>query len=147
MRLSDYLCPACTIADMAAKTKEEALLELAGSATRANLDKDRVLAVLLERERLGSTAVGNGIAIPHGKMPVQDTMILTFARSLSGVGFDAPDGLPCRLFFMVLAPEGVVGQHLGLLGSIARLTRDSSFTARLLQANTALDLNEFLATL
>lgn len=147
MRLSDYLCPACTIADMAAKTKEEALLELAGSATRAHLDKDSILAVLLERERLGSTAVGNGIAIPHGKMSGQDTMTLAFARSLSGVAFDAPDGLPCRLFFMVLAPEGAAGQHLGLLGSIARLTKDSTVTARLLQANTAVDLNEFLGTL
>ena len=145
MHLSDHLCPACTIADLRGANKEQVLRELAESAARAGLDTDAVLAVLLERERLGTTAVGNGYAIPHGKMRGLDTMVLTFARSMAGVDFAAPDNIPCRFFFTVLAPEGAAGQHLRLLGSIARLAKDASFTSGLMQANSADDLRLFLA--
>ena len=144
MHLSDFLCRDCTLADMKAAAKEDVLLELAEAAADAGLDAKTVHAVLLERERLGSTAVGNGYAIPHGKMPGLPKMVLTFARSRQGVSFAAPDDKPCTLFFMVLAPEGAAGQHLGLLGSIARLAKDASFKNRLLQAGTAEELNEFL---
>lgn len=145
MQISDYLCPACIIADLKGRTKEEVLRELADSAAHAHVDKDAAYAALLERERLGTTAVGNGYAIPHGKMAGLDTMVLVFARSVPGVAFDAPDGRPCHLFFMVLAPEGAAGQHLGLLGSIARLGKDAVFTGRLMQAKTAEELELFLA--
>jgi len=145
MHISEYLCPACTIADLKARTKEEVLLELADAATRAHVDKDTAHAALLERERLGTTAVGSGYAIPHGKIAGLETMTLVFARSIHGVNFDAPDGRPCHLFFMVLAPEGAAGLHLGLLGSIARLAKDAVFTSRLMQAKTAEELELFLA--
>lgn len=145
MRLSEYLCPACIVADMAATDKEQALLELAKAVSRAHVDEKTVHAVLLERERHGTTAVGNGYAIPHGKLPGLDRMVLAFARSVAGVDFAAPDNAPCRFFFTVIAPAGAAGQHLGLLGSIARLAKDAAFTNRLAQAKTIADLREFLA--
>ncbi len=129
---------------MTARTKDEAILELAGAATIAGLNKDRVYNVLLERERLGSTAVGNGYAIPHGKMPCLKSLVLIFARSVGGIDFNAPDEKMCHLFFMVLAPEDVAGQHLGLLGSIARLAKDATFKSRLMQAKNAEELKAFL---
>ena len=144
MHISDFLCPACIIADLAGSTKDQVLLELAGAAAHADLDREAVHAVLLERERLGTTAVGNGYAIPHGKLRNLDKMVLTFARSVGGVDFAAPDNIPCRFFFTVLAPEGAAGQHLGLLGSIARLAKDATFTNRLAQAKNAGELQHFL---
>ena len=145
MRLSDYLCRDCVIADLAAHDKKHVLRELAAKAAAVGLDENNVLRVLQDRENLGSTAVGEGIAIPHGKMPGLEKMLLIVARSMQGIDFEAPDKRPCRLFFMVLAPDGAASQHLGLLGSIARLTRDGAFTARLLQAGNAEELNAFLS--
>lgn len=144
MYLSDFLCLGCTLADMKAATKNDVLWELAEAATDAGLNKETVHAVLLERERLGSTAVGNGYAIPHGKLPGLGNMVVTFARSREGVEFSAPDKAPCTFFFMVLAPEEAAGLHLGLLGSIVRLARDLSFKNSLLQAKTVDELNTFL---
>lgn len=145
MRLSDFLCRDAIIADMNARSKEEALAELAGAAAKAGLDENSVLCVLLEREALGSTAVGDGYAIPHGKMQGLSTMVMVFARSLAGVEFSAPDERKCHFFFMVLAPEGAAGKHLGLLGAIARLAKDKAFTTRLMQAKDAAEIAAFLS--
>lgn len=145
MRLSDYVRRDRVIAELAARDKPQALTELAAKAAGSGLDADVVNAVLLERERLGSTAVGGGIAIPHGKMSGLPDMVLVFARSGQGIDFGAPDGKPCHLFFTVLAPEGAAGKHLGLLGAIARLGRDGDFTSRLMQAKTLDELADFLS--
>ena len=144
MHLSDFLCSASILADMTARTKDDAIIELAGAAVAAGLDKDKVHNVLLDRESLGSTAVGNGYAIPHGKMPGLESIILIFARSVAGIDFNAPDSKACHFFFVVLAPEGAAGQHLGLLGSIARLAKDATFKNRLLQAKNTEELTAFL---
>ena len=133
------------MAELAARNKDQVLRELASLAKTRGLDEAMVYAVLLDREKLGSTAVGEGIAIPHGKMPGLDSMLLAFARSSAGVDFNAPDGKNCRLFFMVLAPDGAAGQHLGMLGAIARLAKDPTFTSRLLQAQNAAELVDFLS--
>ena len=145
MHLSDYLCGECTVANLTARDKAQALAELAGAAAAAGLDRKTVESVLLDRERMGSTAVGAGYAIPHGKIPGLERMLLIFARSVDGVDFAAPDGKKCHFFFMVLAPDGAAGQHLGLLGTIARLARDTAFTSRLRQAKNAAELAAFLA--
>lgn len=144
MHLSEYLYPAATVADLKGAAKEDVLRELAQAAAQAGLDEDAVFAALLEREQLGSTAVGSGYAIPHGKLPGLEKIVLVFARSVAGVDFSAPDGLSCHLFFVVLAPEGAAGHHLGLLGSIARLTKDAGFTGRLMRAKSAEELQAFL---
>ncbi|CAK7012386.1 MAG: PTS system fructose-specific EIIABC component [Desulfovibrio sp.] len=145
MHLSSFLRGDALLADMRARDKEEALAELAEAAATTGLDKNAVLAVLQERETLGSTAVGDGYAIPHGKIPGLPGMLLIFGRSIAGIDFAAPDGKICHFFFMVLAPEGAAGQHLGLLGSIARLTKDATFTARLMQARDKAELTSFLS--
>lgn len=145
MRLSEHLCRDCVVAELAARNKEQVLRELAAKAATVGLDENAVLGVLLDRERLGSTAVGEGIAIPHGKLSGLNKMALFFARSSIGVDFDAPDKKPCRLFFMVLAPEEAAGQHLGMLGAIVRLGKDGDFAYRLLQAKDNAELISFLS--
>lgn len=146
MRLSDFLRhDAIIIADMKARNKGEALAELANAAVKSGLDASNVLNVLLEREALGSTAVGDGYAIPHGKMTGLSSMVMVFARSLAGVDFSAPDDRKCHFFFMVLAPEGAAGKHLGLLGAIARLAKDKAFTMRLMHAKDEAEITAFLS--
>ena len=144
MQLAAFLCPACIIADMTATGKDQALQELATAAKQANLDKKAVYAALCARERMGTTAVGNGYAIPHGKIIGLEKMVLTFGRSVRGIDFAAPDNAPCHFFFTVIAPEGAAGQHLGLLGSIARLAKDATVTQGLLQAKSAEEIQAFL---
>ncbi len=135
------------IAELAAAKKDAVLSELIAPALRQNsaLDAAKVLEVLRDREQLGSTAVGNGIAIPHGKLRDLDRMILTFGRSEGGIDFGAPDGKPCHLFFMVLAADGAAGQHLGMLGLIARLGRDDAFRTCVMQASNKTELWNILA--
>jgi len=144
MRIAAFLCPVCTITDMAATDKDLVFRELAEAAGRVNLDKNVVYAALSARERMGTTAVGNGYAIPHGKIHGLEKTLVTFARSVKGVDFSAPDNAPCHFFFMVIAPENAVGQHLGLLGSIARLAKDATVTQRLMQAKSAEEIQAFL---
>jgi PTS system nitrogen regulatory IIA component len=146
MHISKYLRREGVIARLAARDKQSALEELAEAASAAGLDRTEALAVLLERESLGSTALGGGYAVPHGTLPGLDGIFLLFARSVEGLDFGAGDGELCRFFFVVLTPEGVAGLHLGLLGTIARLAKDPSFTARLAQARDAAELTEFLLT-
>jgi Phosphotransferase system mannitol/fructose-specific IIA domain (Ntr-type) len=145
MRIAAFFCPVCTIMDMTATDKDQVLQELAEVAERANLDKNVVHAALSARERMGTTAVGNGYAIPHGKVHGLENILVTFARSIKGVDFSAPDNAPCHFFFTVIAPENAVGQHLGLLGSIARLAKDATVTQRLMQAKSAEEIQAFLA--
>jgi PTS system nitrogen regulatory IIA component len=146
MRLAEYLWQDGIIAELAATEKNAVLSELVTPAVRRNsaLDAARVLAVLRDREGLGSTAVGNGIAIPHGKLDDLDRMVLTFGRSGRGIDFNAPDGKPCHLFFMVLAADGAAGRHLGLLGHIARLGRDDTFRTCVMQAKSKTELWDIL---
>ena len=147
MHLADYLWPDGIIVELAATEKQAVLAELAAPALRhcPMLHADNTMAVLWDREQLGSTAVGNGIAIPHGKLHGLDRMLLTFGRSSAGIDFDAPDRKPCHLFFMVLAAEGAAGQHLGLLGLIARLGKDDVFRSCVMQAMTQTELWNILA--
>ena len=145
MRIAAFFCPVCTNIDMTATDKDHVLLELAEAMERANLDKNVVHAALSARERMGTTAVGSGYAIPHGKIHGLEKMLVTFARSVKGVDFSAPDNAPCHFFFTVIAPENAVGQHLGLLGSIARLAKDVTVTQRLVQAKSVEEVQAFLA--
>jgi PTS system nitrogen regulatory IIA component len=100
-----------------------------------NVDKGKLIDVLWERERLGSTAIGDGIAIPHGKLPSLKGVIGTFARHPAGVDFDSLDGGPTHLFFLLVAPEDSVGQHLKALARVSRLLKDKAFRERLLAAD------------
>ena len=91
-------------------------------------------AVLAERERLGSTAIGDGIAIPHGKLPKVTKILGTFGRHVQGVDFESLDGNPTHLFFMLVAPEDSTSLHLKALARVSRLLRDGNFREKLLSA-------------
>ena len=111
MNMKDVLKESCVIADLKGGTKKEVLTELASALKGAGLiqDVDEAVGVILEREKLGSTGIGEGVAIPHGKMKGIDRILCAFGRSKKGVDFDAVDGKPVHIFFLLLAPEDSAG--------------------------------------
>ena len=138
MRLSEILKPECIISDLKAHDKKGALEELSGVITEQepSLNKGYLLQVLLERERLGSTGIGEGIALPHGKVHRLDRLLVSFGRSLKGLGFDSIDDQPAYLFFPLVAPENSAGAHLQALAKISRFLKDSTFRQRLMDAKS-----------
>ena len=142
MKIVDILDPAAIVPEMRALTKPEALQELAGALARLHpeIDERRLMEVLLEREELGSTAIGEGIAIPHGKLSGVTSVAAAFGRSPRGIDFDSLDGSPTRLFFLLVAPEDSAGAHLKALARISRLLKDESFRSRLMGAADGAEL-------
>ncbi|MBN1625490.1 MAG: PTS sugar transporter subunit IIA [Deltaproteobacteria bacterium] len=138
MRLSEILDVNNIIPDLKARDKKRALEELAGTilSTRTSLDKDSLVKVLLERERLGSTGIGDGVAIPHGKFHGISDPVISFGRSLKGLDFDSMDGQPVFLFFLLVAPENSASVHLKALARIAKLLKNSSFRKTLMELQT-----------
>jgi PTS system nitrogen regulatory IIA component len=136
MKISELLDPRAIIADMQAKDKPGALVELTDSliACESSLNRDNVISVLQERERLGSTGIGDGVAIPHGKLAGIPELKLVFGRSLTGVDFESMDGQPAYLFFLLIAPEESVGVHLKTLARISKLLKDVTVRKKLLDA-------------
>lgn len=139
MRLSSIMSEALVLADVRADSKEPVLAEIVGCLCRAHpeIDADRALRVLLDRERLGSTAVGHGFAIPHAKLPQLGSMVACFARSRGGVEFASLDGRPAHLFLALLAPEGAAGLHLKALARASRLFKNAEFRERLMAEESA----------
>jgi len=113
--------------------RDASILDLVSTA------KDDLLRVLREREALQSTGIGEGVAIPHGKIGGLDRLVASFARSTKGVDFDSIDGQPTQLFFLLVVPEQSGGQHLKALARISRFFRDASFREKLLASG---DLDE-----
>ena len=146
MKILDILDKECIIPELRSRTKEEVLEELTGALLncKANLDKESLVEVLLERERLGSTGIGDGIAIPHGKVQDLDELVLSFGRSTQGIEFDSMDGRPTHLFFLLIAPENSAGIHLRALAKISRLLKSSHFRQRLLEAGNEEELFEVI---
>jgi PTS system nitrogen regulatory IIA component len=142
MKILDILSKDCIIPELRSRTKKEVLEELTGALLncKANLNKEALVEVLLERERLGSTGIGDGIAIPHGKVQDLDELILSFGRSTQGIEFDSMDGRPTHLFFLLIAPENSAGIHLRALAKISRLLKSAHFRQRLLEAETVEEL-------
>src|SRR5215475_15322459 len=126
------------------RTKGDVINELAGvvAAGHPEIDRTRLVQALEDRERLNSTALGEGVAIPHGKLPGIKRVFAAFARSRQGVDFQSLDGEPTHLFFLLVAPEDSAGAHLKALARISRLLKDESFRARLMQAPDAHSLFE-----
>lgn len=106
----------------------------------------KVFDSLLVRERLGSTGLGQGVAIPHGRIPGQKEAVAAFLRLAEPVPFDAPDGRPVNLLVFLLVPEDATQQHLDLLSELAQMLSDKAFRERLLQAKDAAALHALLAT-
>jgi PTS system nitrogen regulatory IIA component len=136
MKILDILNKDCIIPELSSQNKKEVLEELTGALLnfKANLDKEALVEVLLERERLGSTGIGDGIAIPHGKIQELDELIISFGRSTRGIEFDSMDGRPTHLFFLLIAPENSAGIHLRALAKISRLLKSGHFRQRLMEA-------------
>lgn len=129
MRLDEYLHRELVLPDLQATTKAAVLEEMTAAlaAHDSGVDAKKALAVLLDRESLGTTGIGDGVAIPHGKLGGLDHIIVCVGRSSRGVDFAALDFKPCSIFFLVLAPEQVTGMHLRILAHISRLLKDDSF--------------------
>ena len=136
MKISELLNPQAIIAKLEATEKGAVLAELTDRlvSLESDLDRDAVLAVLHEREKLGSTGIGDGVAIPHGKISGLPELRLVFARSRKGVDFESMDGQLARLFFLLIAPEGSVGVHLKTLARISKLLKDATVRKKLLNA-------------
>jgi PTS system nitrogen regulatory IIA component len=122
----------------------EELAELL-AANHSELEKKKVLEVLLERERISTTAIGEGVAIPHGKLAGVDRVVGAFARSPKGVDFASLDGGPTHLFFALIAPENAAADHLKALARISRLLKDEAFRRRLMAGETAEELFTIIA--
>lgn len=136
MRLGEYLRQDFLLDDLKAGTKPGVLAELVAPLAGIWPDFDLAGAqrVLLDRESLGSTGIGDGVAIPHGKMDSIPQIVILVGRSRIGVDFEALDHKPCHIFFLVLAPENVAGMHLRILAQISRLLADESFRRSFLDA-------------
>ena len=125
MPLADLVAPNAIIPALKVNSKKQALQELAANAAELSGQNERaIFEILLQREKLGSTGVGNGVAIPHGKLAKLDKLFGLFARLARPVDFEALDGQPVDLVFLLLAPEGAGADHLKALARVARLLRD-----------------------
>ena len=142
MKITDILSSDMVIADLKGTTKPDVLNELAKAlaAKYKDIKLGELNAVLAERERLGSTAIGDGIAIPHGKLRGVTKIIGAFGRHAEGVDFDSLDGGPSQLFFVLVAPEDSASLHLKALARVSRLLKESSFRSRLLAAKDSDEL-------
>jgi PTS system nitrogen regulatory IIA component len=140
MKIVDFLSPEAIIPALAGTTKGDVLAEMSNFlaekpvATGGVIDPKILYRALEERERLASTAIGDGIAIPHGKLDSVDHLLGALGRSVSGLAFDSIDGKPTHIVFMLVAPLNSAGVHLKALARLSRLFRDASFRQRLLDA-------------
>jgi len=145
MKLVDILEPGRIIHRLSSTTKAAVLRELvekgvvppSANTELAVADEENIVRVLEERERLGSTGIKDGLAIPHGKLERLDQLVACLGLHERGIDFGALDGQPSKIFIVLLAPESAGGLHLKALARISRLFSDSAFTRRLLEAKDA----------
>lgn len=134
------------MADIQSRDKGKVLAELTDAlvACDDSLQRDAVLQVLQEREQLGSTGIGDGVAIPHGKLKGIPELMLAFGRSRAGVDFESMDGQPAHLFFLLIAPEESVGVHLKALARISKLLKDAAVRRSLLEAGDQKEIYQII---
>ncbi|MBA3030488.1 MAG: PTS sugar transporter subunit IIA [Desulfobacteraceae bacterium] len=138
MKILDVLNKNAILADLKSTDKKGVIEELASPLAQiAGMDQENLVTVLLERERLGSTGIGGGIGIPHGKFKELNTLLLGFGLSRKGVDFESMDNRPTHIFFMLITPENSTGLHLKLLSRISRLLKNDLFKEKLQQAANA----------
>ncbi|HAR33577.1 MAG TPA: PTS fructose transporter subunit IIA [Desulfobacter sp.] len=145
MKISDILKLDAIIADLKAKNKPEAIKELSQAVSPvAGAEVEDVAAVLMEREHLGSTGIGGGIAIPHGKLETVKSIAVGFGRSIKGIEFESLDNRPVHLFFLLLTPEHSTGGHLKVLAQISKLLKMDQFKERLLAAGSTEQIHQII---
>jgi PTS system nitrogen regulatory IIA component len=143
MKITDILTEDMVVAALRGRTKTDVIEELARVVAehyRGEIELGRLVQALEDRERLNSTALGEGVAIPHGKLPGLRRVVAAFGRSPGGVDFSSLDEKPTHLFFLLVAPEDSAGAHLKALARISRLLKDDAFRARLMAATGSADL-------
>jgi len=147
MKIIELLNPKYILPDLKANTKRGVLEELAAALVsgQKEVNLQNVVEVLLERERLGSTGIGDNIAIPHGKLPQLSQMLLAFGRSTKGVDFDSMDGKASHLFFLLLAPVNASGLHLKALAKISRMLMSQTFRDSLMMSGGGEEILQLIA--
>jgi nitrogen PTS system EIIA component len=146
MKIMDFLDIKAIKLNMQSTEKEDALKELVDVLTETQLidDKKSVVKSLIERESLGSTGIGQGIAIPHGKTDLVKELVAVLGISTKGVNFEALDGEPVYIFFLLVAPKDTAGPHLKALAQISRLLRDSYFCELMKRCKTPDEVYELI---
>ncbi len=148
MELSSIIAQDGVFANLKPNSKKQLLQELAAAgAAHIGLDERTIFDVLLQREKLGSTGVGNGVAIPHGKLPQIPHIFGILARLQKPIAFDAMDEQPVDIVFMLLAPEGSGADHLKALSRIARVLRDQSTLTQIRNTDDAESIHNLLTSL
>ncbi len=146
MKILDFLRAEGIICPLSANSKEEVLKELVEPIVKAHprVDRDRLLKTLLERESLGSTGIGGGVAIPHGKFEGLDKLASSFGRSPRGIDFSSMDSKPAHIFFLLVAPKNCAGDHLKALARISRLLKDPLLLTSLQKSESPGDIYRVL---
>ena len=145
MKIVDVLSPQAVIAHLGGKTAPEVLAELCAPVTRSSgLDPGLLLQTLLDRERLGSTSVGEGVAIPHGRLADLSTLTAVFGRAPDGIDFKGIDGKPVRLFLALFAPQAAASTYVQVLARVSRLFRSPAFRESILAAPDAAAIHHLI---
>lgn len=147
MRIVDLIRREMIVPALSSTSKPKIIEELAHHLAEheASLEAKSLAQVLLDREGLASTAIGEGVAIPHGKSASVDRIVACLGRARRGVDFDSMDGKPTFLFFVLIAPENSTGAHLKALARISRVFKDGDFRKRLLEADDAEDMHSIIS--
>ena len=138
MKIVEFLQPGAVVGELAGTTAPAVLAELARPLAALNrVEAQKLVDTLLDREKLGSTGIGEGVAIPHGKVTGLPSLMASFGRSRAGVDFRAIDGKPTFLFFTLFAPENSAGAHLKALARISRIFKNAAFREAIIKAPDA----------
>ncbi len=148
MTLLDILSADSTLVDLRGETKEDIIAELVDTLAVGDAisDRDKVLQAVLEREKIMSTGIGDGIAIPHGKSDAVEKLVAALGTQRRGVDFEALDGEPAYVFFLLVSPANVSGPHIKALARISRLLKNDDFKKKLIAAETAAEIIEIIET-
>jgi PTS system nitrogen regulatory IIA component len=145
MKILDILKKEAILNDLKSQDKKGIIEELVTPVARiTSINQEDIVRVLLERERLGSTGIGNGIGIPHGKLKGIDSLILGFGLSRKGVDFESMDGQPTHIFFLLISPENSAGLHLKLLAQISKILKVESFREKLIEASNTDEIYDII---
>ena len=139
MKIKDILSRESVTDDLQATSKVDAIKELSQMMQKAHpeISSEQLFGILMERENLGSTGIGNSVAIPHGKLSSLSNIVTGFGRSVKGLEFESQDGKPVHLFFVLIAPENAASLHLKALARLSRLLKDVNFRNKLMEAKDA----------
>ncbi len=148
MTLMEILSPKSVIVDLGGETKDEIIEELVDALEVGETitDRDKVLQAVLEREKIMSTGIGDGIAIPHGKSDAVIRLAAALGTQKRGVDFESLDGEPAYVFFLLVSPANVSGPHIKALARISRLLKNDDFKKKLIAAATAKEIIEIIET-